>query len=696
MASNFTSVCTRVISASVMSALAATAAFGARGASLTTTRRLTVEVDGGEFAVNLNDRNATFAVSAPARSVVKVEPGVTISTAIYPSFAAAPGPSLPSLELIRWGGVVFEEGALAAVELQLEKEAGALVSGKAGFLTALALKLKAAYEAEDRPAPRIAFADAQAFVGTAVGLSRVDGKVPPELGLASEAAGKAAQDKERFLKENVLARVPTVRYGWGEDLKRIYLTGLWLRRGFERADEREFKAALALAWAVESDAELARQYRALAGFYDALAGAPPDSASVADYYALFAGKDAVTVLSELGTVRKLQLDAKDKGEFFVFLPALGQPDVELIRRWVARGGAPEGAWGGGYAAALAGGEGAASAPARDAPWLAYVTYAWAALAAPEATPEAAKMTWDDGYKKRLGETFVTSFEQVRGRAPAAPPPAAGGEGLAVDVPPDLRLEPLPEYYVRLARAYARLGDILVAALTPDGLEGVRGRRERGAAAAASVAAEAADISRLFFGLYLLSCADVGITPSLRYGEVPDRTAAATQAYEWLADWRADPDMATDVRDAWPLGPADPADPGEGTVYRCVLGVRAVDVEVKYERKPSFSLTGTTRTADLHFKPAKYTVYVPVVVEVVVPAAKPLTRAQFRNICNEHKTEGAIVAALKEYGKPEEKPPEEPVAGPEKKVDTGMVVLIVVLALFALIAIIALAASRQRY
>jgi hypothetical protein len=228
------------------------------------------------------------------------------------------------------------------------------------------------------------------------------------------------------------------------------------------------------------------------------------------------------------------------------------------------------------------------------------------------------------------------------------------------------------------------------------LEGIRGRRERGTAAAESVAAEAADISELFFGLYLLSCADVGITPSLRYAEVADRAAAATRAHEWLANWRADQDMATDVREAWPLGPADPSNPGKGTVYRCVLGVRAVDVEVKYDRKPSFSVSGTTRTADLHFKPGKYTVYVPVIVEVVVPGSKPLTKTQFRNICNEHKAEGAIVAALKEYGKREEPPPEEPEPEADKKVDTGMVVLIVVLAVFALIAIIALAASRQRY
>lgn len=695
MEANINSVGKKAVCIVVISALAASAVFGAREASLSTARRVTVQADGGELTVNLDDRSATFTVSAPARSAVKAEPGVTVSTAIYPSFGAAPGPSLPSLELARWRGLAFEEGALAAVELKLEEAVGPLVAGRGGFLKALALRLKAAYEAEDRTASRVAFADAQAFVGTAIALSRADGKVPPELGLASEAASKAAQDKERFIKENVLAQVPGGRYGWGEDLKRIYLTSLWLGRGFERTDEREFKAALALVWAVENDSELARQYRALAGLCDALAGVLPGTASVADYVALLAGRDAGAVLKELGTVRTLLVEAKDKGELFVFLPALGQPEVELIRRWVARGKVPEGSWAEAYAAATSEGEGA-PAPARDAPWPDYMAYAWEALLKPEATPEAAKMTWDDGYKARLSESFVTSFDQVRGRAPAAPPPAAGGEGVAVDVTPDLRLEPLPEYYVRMARAYARLGDILTAELTPAVLEGIRGRRERGAAAAESVAEEAADISELFFGLYLLSCADVGITPSLRYAEVADRAAAATRAHEWLANWRADQDMATDVREAWPLGPADPSNPGKGTVYRCVLGVRAVDVEVKYDRKPSFSVSGTTRTADLHFKPGKYTVYVPVIVEVVVPGSKPLTKVQFRNICNEHKAEGAIVAALKEYGKPEEPPPEEPKPEADKKVDTGMVVLIVVLAVFALIAIIALAASRQRY
>lgn len=683
----------RIIGGAVISASAAAFAFAERGPSLSTVRRLVVKADGGEVAVNLEDRGATFSVSAPARSAVEAEPGVGVTSAIYPSFAAAPGTSLPSLELARWKGQLFEEGALAAVELKLEEAVGALAAGRGGFLISLASKLKATYEADDRPASRVAFADAQAFVGTAVALSRADGKVPAELGLPSEAVSKATQDRERFLSENVLAHVPPGRYGWSEALKRIYLTNLWLARGFDRTDERDFKAALALAWAVESDPGLAGQYRLLAELCTGLAGIPPGAASVADYYALLGGRDAVTVLKELGTVRNLEAEAKDKGEEFVFLPALSEPEITLIRRWAARGEVPTGSWAEAYAAGLS--ESGAPVPTRDAASPDYVAYALAALAKPETTPEALKITWDDGYKKRLREVFVTSFDQVRARAPAAPPPA-GGEGLAIDVAPELRAEPLPAYYVRMARAYARFADVLAGAVTPPVLENLRGQREGGVAAAESVAAEAARTSDLFFGLYLLSCSDLGMTPSLRAGEVADRSATASRAFDWLQNWRTDRDMATDVRDVWLLGPADSTDPAKGNVYRCVLGVRAIDVEVKYDRKPSFGVVGTARGADLHFKPAKYTVFVPVIVEVTIPGPKYLTRAEFRKLCNEQKTEGAIVAALKEYGKPEEPKEEEAAPPPKEKVDTGMVVLIVVLAVFALIVIIALTASRQRY
>jgi len=549
------------------------------------------------------------------------------------------------------------------------------------------------YEADESPASRVAFGDAQAFVATALALSRPDGSVPAELGLSSEVVSKAAQDRERFLKEDIGAQVPAGRYLWDEKLKRVYLTSRWLGRGFDRTDEKEFKAAVALAWAVESDAELARQYRVLAELCDALAGLPAASASVADYYKLLGGRDGVEVLREVGTIRKAQLAAKEKGDVFVFLPAFGQVDVELIWRFASRGGPREGTWAGDYAAAVREGT-IATAPTRGGAWFDFMAYAWAALLTPDAAPDAAKISWDDGYKKRLAESYVTGFDQVGVRTPE-PAPRGTAEVLAVDVTPEFRLEPLPEYYLRMARAYARLEVIVRAALTPAVMERVAGRRE-GGVAAASLAAEAADLRDLFYGLYLLSCADVGTTPVVGYGEVPDRAAAAKRAFEWLGNWRSDADMARDVRELWLLGPADPSDPTKGNVYRCVLGVRALDIEIKYDKKPSYSLMGTTRTAELHFKPVTYTVLVPVVVEVVVRGEKMLTRAEFRKICDEQKAESAIVAALKEFGKPEEPPPEEPAAPPGREIDTGMLVLIAVLALFALVVIIALIAGRQRY
>ncbi len=677
----------------MLSASVAAAAFGERGASLSSTRKMAVRAEGREFVLNLNDGGATFAISAPAQSAVKADAGVAILPTIYPSFAAAQGRLLPSLELCRWRGLAYEEGVLAAVELKLEEAVGPLTSGRGGFLTALALRLKQLYEGDDHPASRVAFGEAQAFVATALALSRPDGSVPAELGFPNEVASKAAQDRERFLKEDIGARVPAGRYLWDEQLQRVYLTSRWLARGFDRTEEKEFKAAVALAWAVESDAALAGQYRALAELCDSLVGLPPASASVADYYRLLGGRDGVEVLREVGTIRKIQLEAKEKGDAFVFLPALGQVDVGLIRRFASRGGPRGGTWAEDYAAATREGT-VATAPSRDGPWFDFMAYAWAALVTPAATPEAAKISWDDGYKKRLAESYVTGFDQVRVRAPVTP--AVGtAEVLAVDVSPEVRLEPLPEYYLRMARAYARLEEVVGAALTPGVAASVPGRRE-GGVTGRSLAAEAADMRELFYGLYLLSCADVGMTPVAGYGEVPDRAAAATRAYEWLEKWRSDADMARDVRELWLLGPADPSDPAKGNVYRCILGVRALDIDVKYDEKPSYSLTGTTRAAELHFKPVTYTVLVPVAVEVVVRGEKTLTRAEFRKICDEEKTEGAIVAALKEFGKPEEPPPEEPAVPAEREVDTGMVVLIGVLALFALIVIVALIAGRQRY
>lgn len=663
----------------------AAAAWGARGPELASTRTLTVPAEGGEVRVTVNDGPASFALSAPARSAVEAAAGVTISTAIYPSYAAAEGTYLPSPELCRAKGTAFEEAAFGALELQLERPTGALTRGRGGFLETLAATLQKAYEAETATSSRLALADALAFAATALALSRPDGKVPAGLGLPDEVVNKATQDKDRFLKENDWAAVPAGRYAWDTDLKPVFLTSLWLGRPLERTDEAAFKTALALTWAVGSDAETRGQYEFLAAWSGAVVGWAPGTASPADYRALLAGRDALEVLKELGTVRKLQVDAKARGEAFVFLPALGSTEAELIR---ARGGVPPR-----VEAYIEAARAEAAAARGDDPWASYLASAWAVLLNPAATPEARKLTWDEGYVLRLAESYVTSFDQVRARA-GPPTPGGTAEAAAIDVSPDLRLEPAPEYYLRMARAYARLEKIIQATFPAEVAAGVTGRREGGGAGAASVAAEAAAVRELFYGLYLLSCADVGLTPAVGAGEVPDRAGAAATAYGWLEAWRSDPDMARDLREAWLLGPADASNPGGPKIYRCFLGVRAVDVDVKYDAKPGFS---TSRSANLRFKTAKYVVLVPVVVEVTVPAAKPLTRAAFRRICDEYKTESAIVAALKEFGQVEEEaPPEEPAETGGRETDRGMVILIVVLAVFGLIILIALFASRQRY
>jgi len=678
-----------VAGVALLAAVAAAPALGARSSPLAPARTVPLRADGAEYILTIDDGPATFAVSAPARSQLEVAPGSSITSALYPSFAAIEGTFLPSLELCRWRGWAFEEGALAAAELKLDEPVGPLAAGRAGFLNALALKLNQAYDADKKPA----FADALAFVATALALSRADGKVPPELGLPADVANQATADRDSFTGKDAVARVTAGRYGWDEGLNRLYLVNRWLARDFPQNEQKQFEAALALAWAVQADPALASQYGFYEGLYRGLGGWPADRAGVADYNALLKGRDAPSVLKELGTVRALQSEARAKGTAFVFVPAPGEAEVELIRREAARGANLSQGWTEAAIAAVNGGA-IAGKPAPDGSWYDYQAYAWAALLTPAGLPEAKKLVWDDGYKKRLAESYRFGFDQTRSRA--APAPAGTAlTGLAAYVNPDFRLEPLPEYYLRMARSYARLEKALAAAFPPPAGDTLRGRREKGNAAESSLLAEAGAMRDMFFGFYLLSCADLGMAPAVAGGEVADRNAAAARAEQWLNNWKTDPDMAADVREAYPLGLADAAAPDKGVVYRCVLGVRAVDVEVKYEGKPATRLSGTSRTASLHLKPTKYTVLVPEVVEVTVAGEKPLTRAEFRKICDKNKTRDAILATLKDYGKPPPPPPPPPPKKKTRKYDRGMLALLGVLAIFMLVIFIVIIAGRRR-
>jgi len=187
-----------------------------------------------------------------------------------------------------------------------------------------------------------------------------------------------------------------------------------------------------------------------------------------------------------------------------------------------------------------------------------------------------------------------------------------------------------------------------------------------------------------------------MTPALGFGEVPDRAAVAAKAAAWSeGGWKAEADMARDIRAARPLGAVDPNNPNKGVAYRCILGVRAVDLEIKYDRKPTATVYGTSQPVALRIKPAKYSVLVPVVIEVTVPSDKPLTPDAFRKICDEHKTRDAIVAALKEYGKAPPPPPAPPAKKKTRKYDTGMLVLVGIMVLFLLIILIVIWAGRQR-
>lgn len=673
----------------------ADAAGAERTAPTSASWSIAVPEAGANVSLGVTDTPASFAVSAPARSVYEGE--YKSGGALAPSFAAVAGPVMPSLEMVRWRGLAFEEGTLAAVEAKLEEAAAEKPAPRPAFLAALAIKLRELFEKEERASSRETYADAQAFAAVAIMLARADGKLPAEVALAADVVNRATADKDKFLKDDIFARAPAGYGAWDAGLKRLYAASLWLGKDFPVGDEKSFRTAVALAWAISSDPALSAQYKYLAGWARAAAGFPADRSSVEDYYGLLGGRDAPAVLREVGTVQKMQTDARAKGAAFVFLPTPSEAEVALTRRFVAAGAMGGATWADGLMAAIAAGT-RAPKPAADAGFGDYGAYAWAALVTAPQLPESRKLAWDEGYIKRLGESYRFGFDQIRTRGGPPPPATAlgGGTALAIEVKPQLRVEPLPEYYLRWARAYARLEKALNAAFPTPALSGISGKRDGGKAAEPSLAAEAAAIKELYYGLYLISCADIGMAPA-GASELGSPSPAAARAAAWMADWRNDADMKRDIREVWALGPADPNDPKKGTVYRCVLGVRALDIDVKYgDKKPSTSLRNTSKTVSLRFKPAKYTLLVPVVAEITVAGETPLTRADLRKICDEKKSREEITAALKAFGASKPEAPKAPPPKPKKAiVDKGAALLLGLLGVFALIILIAVLAGRSR-
>jgi hypothetical protein len=593
-----------------------------------------------EFEYTVDDSAATFKITVPEKEVEEVYDKEEAKEAkLYSNFVDAAGGCdylvLPSLELCGIRGKFFDDGMYAAVELELENGTANIEEGKDAFLLRLAEVLNKKYKASLKPADS-PYREALIYVVAGLVLGSEDGSVPDALDVEPFILEEARAEAVDFVEEDPLRSKPIGFYTWRPELERIFTRDRWLQRKFKSDDDDEFRVALALADAVASDGALRAQHEYVVNTYSRLTN-PLASETVGDYISVVPYPAKALVDSAAFDAARDELAGE--GRTFALFPASRSKEVDLCNKLQ---GFP--LLGGNLMDILIEEIQAGRMtlkPDRSSGWYEYQQYALEALLTPDKLPEGKKLIMDKRYRERLEEAFRSMLTQARETHVKSLDLAleAGAEPeMEVYVSPQFNAEPIPTYYLRVARGYGFLRGVLETALGGR-LAETYGLREEGTAADV-LDAELAAIQELYYGLYLETCANIGLIPDLDTGEVENPVAAARAADEWLGGWRNDALMSQDIRVIVPIGPT-----GDGRLdCWAVLGVRPINIVVSYEEKPVVSTDAPVELM-VSYLSRDYSVLVPVFAEVILPTEEPLTRDEFRAVCDEYENKEDIIKAL---------------------------------------------------
>jgi hypothetical protein len=289
-------------------------------------------------------------------------------------------------------------------------------------------------------------------------------------------------------------------------------------------------------------------------------------------------------------------------------------------------------------------------------WYDHQTYALQALAVPEGVPEGKRLTLNDSYRKELAglfkallaltrETHIKQLEQAL-CGEAAMGPRHGKVKLYIA--PDLTLEPLATYYLRRARSYQFVRDVLERAFGPEGLEKMR-RLTADGPVNLPLGVELRLMQSVFHGGYLQACGEIGMTPGSEpdLGNGKDANPHRAILKAWVASIRKDPDLGKDVRMMVPIF----YDLGrQKTKVWMVLGIATKPLSVFYATPPMVKgIKGPDRRdvksseVEVNFTFNYHQAAYFATAEVYV--TRLLDRAEFHKHCARHKTYRAIVSNL---------------------------------------------------
>jgi hypothetical protein len=525
---------------------------------------------------------------------------------LRPSYAAAvaKAPSgikvLPSINLIDGKAKQFDDGLYAAIDLAYYKGLPPKLEGHVALIKRIHARV-----APDSPASAF-LAAALKIAGDEVNTGKPD---------QSEALLGDFDSDAKYSK-------PFGFYTWNDELVRVFRFMRFLQRPLP-AEQSVLISGLARA--VGSEPKLLDDYKRVNAFYARLTN-PLDDLTLAD--------------------ERVRDGKYDGPHAIAVLPGSRSKETELFRRLFPLGLPPNADLMQEMIRAIRSGK-VDLAPKADSGWYDHQIYALETFLLPEKGAEHAKLLLTKAYKKRMLEAFqalMTKRRETHARNLKTAEGAAEMRPLA-NVKPRLRVEPCPTYYLRTARSYDFLLNFLLAAVGEDGLAALHGLKE-GGERSEGLLVELRSMRELFYGFHLLSAEDIGMAPEIRQDEPVDRVACEAKATAWLGSFAGDADLSVDTRVSVPLY-FDVLN--RRTRLWATIGVRLAKLDVSYARPPKVKpIEGAGEWEELkphQLEAGEYLIAVDEFAEVEVPGLEPLTRKEFRDACDAHKTKPELQNAL---------------------------------------------------
>jgi len=577
---------------------------------------------------------------------------------IFPSRGAAltalaGAPTLPTIEVVNGTLKPFNDGLYAAVELAAEQGEASLVNKRQLLLDLLAeLMARSTGENAAEQGPALAAAH---HVATALTLAGEASALDPSL------VADAADAAEKFEEEGLFSK-PIGFYSWSPELQAIFTRDRWLQKRYIPAapsTEPSFDALAELGLIAAQPGPLSDAYRRsldlYAGLTDPFFDADPFSLGpfVPDASAL--GDLAAVEASFSATLPAPYPDFPSCNPGLAAFPASESAENRVMRRLLCGGELAEGeTLLDGLIRKIQTGD-LDLTPRTDSGFYDQQLYALETLLVPEKASESQHLLLTRAYKQKLVETFKSLLIQTR-ETHVKQVGIVNSAASAVYAPieftvyPRLLVEPFPTFYLRTARAYRFLEGVLNTVMGPEFLQSTARLLEDGSRSELTLGEELARKERLLYGLHAVSADSIGMAPELAADErvVFPLDAAREAARDWLANVAGDADVARDPRVSLPVALETGSDNLDYAIYWAVVGVKALHLHASFpeSHRPevlSQMPYGCVQTGWKSFEPY-------LLVEQTIQVRRradlpPLTRAEFRALCDKHETADAIAEAF---------------------------------------------------